>query len=56
MADAAALAARGVNVDSLESSSLAAEIRKTPGVRAVYTPECLRLRLRPTWRRGGGDA
>lgn len=40
MADALALAARGVNVDSL-SASLAAAIRKTPGVRAVYTPKSL---------------
>ena len=40
MADVPALAARGVNVDSL-SASLADEIRKTPGVRAVYTPKSL---------------
>jgi arylsulfatase A-like enzyme len=40
MADVPALAARGVNVDSL-SNALAAEIRKTPGVRAVYTPKSL---------------
>ena len=40
LADVPALAARGVNVDSL-SASLAAEIRKTPGVRAVYTPKSL---------------
>jgi predicted AlkP superfamily pyrophosphatase or phosphodiesterase len=40
LADVPALGARGVNVDSL-SESLAAEIRKTPGVRAVYTPKSL---------------
>lgn len=40
MADTPALAARGVNVDSL-STALAASIRKTPGVRAVYTPKSL---------------
>ncbi len=40
MADVAALAERGVNVDSLESS-LATELRKTAGVRLVYTPKSL---------------
>ena len=40
LADVPALSSRGVNVDSL-SASLAAEIRKTPGVRAVYTPRSL---------------
>ncbi len=40
LADVPALASRGVNVDSL-SAVLAAEIRKTPGVRAVYTPRSL---------------
>lgn len=40
LADVPALASRGVNVDSL-SAALAAEIRKTPGVRAVYTPRSL---------------
>lgn len=38
--DAAALERRGVNVDSLERA-LAAEIRKLPGVRRVFTPRAL---------------
>lgn len=38
--DVPALAARGVNVDSL-SEALAADARKLPGVRAVYTPRSL---------------
>jgi predicted AlkP superfamily pyrophosphatase or phosphodiesterase len=40
MADTPALAARGVNVDSL-AASLAADLIRTPGVRAVYTPKSL---------------
>ncbi|MEO7157135.1 MAG: alkaline phosphatase family protein, partial [Vicinamibacterales bacterium] len=38
--DAAALAARGVNTDSI-SNALAEEIRKLPGVKHVYTPKSL---------------
>lgn len=41
MANVAALAARGIDVDSL-AFAIAREVRQRPGIRAVYTPRSLR--------------